>query len=88
MFHLIRQNGSGSPAVLIRILDVLGAVVALESDPQRVAGLQRHADLTLESVDAKINAPSDIADIQKRHRGFLAMKHHGPLGHLRAMAKA
>ena len=34
MFHMIRQNGSNSIAVLIRILDVLTAVVSLERDPR------------------------------------------------------
>ncbi|NEK18398.1 DUF2254 domain-containing protein [Rhizobium leguminosarum] len=86
MFHMIRQNGSGSPAVLIRILDVLTAVVTSERAPSRVATLQRHADLVLDDAGRNIQSPADLHDIQTRHRGFVAMKERGPLGHLEALA--
>ena len=80
MFHMIRQNGSNSTAVLIRILDVLAAVVGLERDPPRVATLQRHADLVLDDASRHITSPADLHDIRERHQGFVAMKDRGPLG--------
>lgn len=86
MFHMIRQNGSRSPAVLIRILDVLTAVVAIERTPPRIATLQRHADLVRDDAGRNIQSPADLHDIQTRHRGFVAMKERGPLGHLEALA--
>lgn len=86
MFHMIRQNGVRSPAVLIRILDVLTAVVALERAPSRVATLHRHADLVLDDACRNIQSPTDLYDIRKRHRGFIAMNVRGPLGQLEAMA--
>ena len=86
MFHMIRQNGSNSTAVLIRILDVLAAVVSLERDPPRVATLQRHADLVLDDASRHITSPADLHDIRERHQGFVAMKDRGALGYLAAMA--
>jgi uncharacterized membrane protein len=86
MFHMIRQNGSRSPAVLIRILDVLTAVVTVERASRRLATLQRHADLVLDDASRQIKSPADLQDVRKRHCGFVAMKAHGALGHLQAMA--
>lgn len=88
MFHMIRQNGSGSTAVLIRILDVLTAVVSVERATARAATLQRHADLVLDDASRHIASPADLHDIRKRHRGFVAMKERGPLGHLDEMASS
>ena len=88
MFHMIRQNGSNSTAVLIRILDVLTAVVSLKQDPLRVGTLQRHADLVLDDASRHITSPVDLNDIRDRHNGFVAMKDRGPLGHLTAMASS
>ena len=45
MFHMIRQNAAGSTAVLIRLIEVLGAVASCERAPERLQELQRHADL-------------------------------------------
>ena len=88
MFHMIRQNGSSSPAVLIRILDALTAVVSVERSPERVVALRRHADLVLESAKRDIASPADLEDVRQRHRGFVAMKDGGPLRHLEATSSA
>lgn len=85
MFHMIRQNGSRSAAVLIRILDVLTAVVACEHDPFRQAALERHADLVLGDAKRNISTPEDLQTIARRHSAFLAMRNGGPLGHLRSV---
>ena len=45
MFNLIRTNAADAAAVLIHLLDVLGAVLEAEADPRRRASLLRHADL-------------------------------------------
>lgn len=86
MFHMIRQSGSGSTAVLIRILDVLTAVVSCERQPKRVATLQRHADLVMGDACRAIANPDDLGDVHQRYRGFAAMKRSGPAGYLEAMA--
>lgn len=86
MFHMIRQNGSNSTAVLIRMLDVLAAVVTIERGSLRVATLQRHADLVLADASRHITSTADLQDIRDRHHGFVVMKDRGPLGHLAAMS--
>ncbi|OYX73542.1 MAG: formate C-acetyltransferase glycine radical [Rhizobiales bacterium 32-66-11] len=87
MFHMIRQNGMRSTAVLTRILDVLTTVVSLERQPARVATLQRHANLVLDDAGRNITSPADLNDIRERHRGFVAMKEHGPLAAMASWSK-
>lgn len=86
MFNMIRQNGSGSVAVLNRILDVLTAAVSVERNAARSPTLQRHADLVLDHARRDIGSPTDLNDIRRRHRGFVEMKERGPLAYLDAMA--
>ena len=74
MFHLIRQNAAGSTAVLMRLLEVLVAVLCCERAPSRVAALQRHADLVLEDAERDVSTPADLADLRKRHARFLAIR--------------
>ena len=73
MFHMIRQNAADHVAVLIRLLEVLTAVVSCERDPQRVKALERHADLVLGDAERDVATPADLADIRKRHAGFVTM---------------
>jgi uncharacterized membrane protein len=47
MFHMLRQAGAGQPAVMIRLLEVLGELTGVEDNPARRAVLARHADLAL-----------------------------------------
>ncbi len=86
MLHMIRQNGSGSPAVLIRMLVVLTSVASCERDPARATALQRHADLIVGDANRNIATPADLADIRMAHNGFAGMRHMGPNGHLDAMS--
>ena len=86
MFHMIRQNGSSITAVLIRILDVLTAVVSVERRLERGVTLQRHADLVLDNANRNIASPADLNDIRQRHSGFVAMRERGPFGHLEKTA--
>jgi uncharacterized membrane protein len=71
IFHMIRQNGAGSPAVMIHLIEVLGLVGEVEQDPGRRATLRRHADLALSEGEAKMTNPADIADLRRRY-GALA----------------
>lgn len=80
MFHMIRQNASTSPAVLIRILDVLTAVVSAERDHERMICLKHHADLVADDARRNITTPADLQDIELRHAAFLIMLQNGPLG--------
>lgn len=80
MFHMIRQNGSTSTAVLISILDVLTAVASCEHETSRVKTLQRHADLVLEDACRTIANPSDIDDVRRRYCAFAEMKQARSIG--------
>ncbi|MEO7093612.1 MAG: DUF2254 family protein, partial [Polyangiales bacterium] len=70
MFHMIRQNGAGSPAVLMRLLEVLTAVADCEADAMRLGELRRHADLVLREAQDHISSPGDLADVHSRHERF------------------
>ena len=63
MFHIIRQNASKSPAVLIRLLEMLGRVMAVETRVERRAELLRHADLALSAGRIGIEDPADVASL-------------------------
>ncbi len=79
MLHMIRQNADGSPAVLIRMLEVLITVIGRERDPARMAALQRHADLVLGDGERDMATPADFADLRVRHARFVAMRRDGPI---------
>jgi uncharacterized membrane protein len=82
MFHLIRQYAAGGTAVLNRMLEVLTAVVNAEHDPVRVSALRRHADLVLGDAERDISTPGDLAEVRKRHSGFVTMLQLGVVGAL------
>jgi uncharacterized membrane protein len=83
MFHMIRQNASTSASVLIRMLDVLTAVVGAERDHGRTMCLKEHADLVAGDARRNITTPADLRDIDLRHAAFLKMLRDGPLGQFR-----
>lgn len=71
MFHMIRQYGKGSPAVTLRLLEVLRTVATCSDDPARHTELRRHAELVYH--DAMENTPNetDQADLRERYQQFL-----------------
>ena len=68
MFHMIRQNASGSPAVLIRLMETLGRVMSAETQPERLSVLRRHAYLTLTVGRTGITNSAGLADLEKRFK--------------------
>lgn len=80
MFHMIRQNAAKTPSVLIRILEVLTAVASCETQPGRLATLQRHANLVLGTATRSISSPNDLADVRVRYDDFMVMRTKGVLG--------
>jgi len=66
MFHMIRQNGGGSAAVLIRLVETLRRVEEVERDPRRRAALRRHAGLALEAGRREVKDPTGLADLERR----------------------
>lgn len=77
MFHMIRQNAAGSVHVLGRMLDVLARVVEVERRADRAAELARHAGLVIAAARRDVADPSDLADLEDRHRRFGAAASEG-----------
>lgn len=67
MFRMIRQYGADSPAVTVRLLEVLGQVGTCLEDPGRRQVLRRHADLVLEDALRVTENSGDRADLQARY---------------------
>ena len=82
MFHMIRQNAASSPAVLMRMLEVLAAVAGCERDPARLAALQRHAGHVLGDAERDISTPADLEDLRARYSRFVRVRENGPLAHI------
>lgn len=74
MFHMIRQNATGNPAILIRMIEVLMAAASCERDPARLNALQRHANLALGDAERTVPNASDLDDVRKRHAVFVSVK--------------
>ena len=79
MFHMIRQNASTSPAVLIHMLEVLTAVVGCEQRASRIETLQRHADLVLGDAERDVRTPSDLLSVRHRHGHFERVRRLGSI---------
>lgn len=80
MFHMIRQNAAGSTAVMIKVLDVLTAVIACESDPARREVLSHHADLVWADAQRDVDNAADLDDVGRRHSTLQRTRTHGALG--------
>jgi len=83
MLQMIRQNASGKPAVLNKLLQVLAAVASCERDPARRAALQRHADRVLADAERSVPSPSDLDEIRRNHAKFAAVLKDGALALVR-----
>lgn len=70
MFHMIRQYGKDSPAVTLRLLEVLRTVASCTDDAERRNELSRHAELVY--TDALENTPNeaDKAELKERYLQF------------------
>ena len=88
MFHMIRQNAQGTPAVLIRLLDVLIAVASCEPDAARRETLLGHAERVWTAARHTVHNASDLQDILERHRTLRAVLDHGVLAALGAVDAA
>lgn len=80
MFHAIRQNGSRSPFVLIRMLDVLAKVAAVERARDRLRELGRHADLVVAAGEESLESAAARADLEERFQTFKTSAARQPPG--------
>jgi uncharacterized membrane protein len=82
-FHMIRQSGKGSAAVLIRMLEVLYAVRVCEPLAERHLALRRHAGIIWGDASRSIATPEDLSDLRGRYDRFLHLDQspHRARGH-------
>ncbi|HEV7267784.1 MAG TPA: DUF2254 domain-containing protein [Falsiroseomonas sp.] len=71
MFHMLRQSATDQPAVMIRMIEVLGAVGGVESDPSRCAELRRHLELAHDAALAGCDDPSVRTALAERRAAAL-----------------
>ncbi len=80
MFNMIRQYGKGSPAVMVRLLEVLTAAASCLRAPESLAELGRHAGLVYADALEQTPNSSDRLDLKARHERFQAVVSQvGPL---------
>lgn len=79
MFNMIRQNGRGTPAVLIRMVEVMIAVATVERDQERLAALAHHGALVLTDGLAAFGNGGDEAALRARHAELVRMVKEGPV---------
>lgn len=71
MFHLIRQFGSKSPAITIRLLEVLSTVMEVLDQPEYQEHVLRHARMVWEAGREHISSPEDEQDLKRRYQNVL-----------------
>lgn len=77
MLHMIRQNAAGSPAILIRMLDVLTQVAHCEAEPERRVTLVHHAGLICSDAGRDVANPFDLDAVKARAELFHAALRDG-----------
>ena len=71
MLHMVRQSGASSPAVMIRLIEVVAEVVAVEQEPRRRHVLRRHLGLAFEAAMAATGDRAAREDLEQRNRAAL-----------------
>jgi uncharacterized membrane protein len=69
-FNQIRQYGAGSPAVMIRMLEALAAIISQAKRPADLKSLAEHARLVFEAGQANFFADFDKEDLEERYRAI------------------
>jgi uncharacterized membrane protein len=66
-FNQIRQAAASHPDVLIRMIDVLGALAEVPRTAEQKKTLRRHMDAAMETGRLSISHPADLAVLEKRY---------------------
>ena len=74
MFHMIRQNAKGHPAVLIKLIDVFTVVVATERDVDRLDVIVQLAIQVAADAERTVGNIEDLAEVQARLKRLLAIR--------------
>jgi uncharacterized membrane protein len=67
-FHMIRQYGCGSAAVLIRMLETMALIAGQARRREDLAALAYHAQLVASVAQRTIPEESDLSDIDRRYQ--------------------
>jgi uncharacterized membrane protein len=69
-FNQIRQYGATSPAVILRMLESIAAIVAQATRAEDLRALAEHARLVHEAGQTNFTADSDRADLEQRYQAI------------------
>lgn len=64
-FNQIRQNGTGNPAVLIRMLEVMRTVVQLTASSEVRSVLGKHGRMVVETAERSLEQQEDRRDVKR-----------------------
>lgn len=67
-FNQIRQFSAGSPAVIIRLMDVLLVIHGFAKDESNKGAIVKHVKMTLRVGEASIKEKNDLEDLIERSR--------------------
>jgi uncharacterized membrane protein len=65
-FNQIRQFGSNSPAVLIRMMEILSALAKLARNKEQNETIRRHAAMVNRAGQEALSEPNDRTDLEER----------------------
>lgn len=71
-FNQIRQNASGNPAVLIRLLEALITIDKFSTKKDHKVDINRHASMVLNIAEQTFNEPKDLNDLKKRYEMLIS----------------
>jgi len=79
-FDKVRQAARGMPAVVIRILDSIGAVMEATTTDEQRRVLMRQADMVFRGAEESVAEPNDRRDIERRYARLLTLAADSPEG--------
>lgn len=66
-FNQIRQYGSKSPSVLIRLTEAFEIIHRRAKDPEHKKTVRKHADMVFREAEKSIHEKNDLEDLKKRY---------------------
>lgn len=73
-FHQIRQFSSGSPAVMIRLMEALVNIYSFTKQPNHQAAVIKHAQMVFRAGEQSIKEPNDLADLREAGESLLGKR--------------
>lgn len=70
-FNQIRQYGSGTPSVLIRLLESLQAILKFTQIEEQRLAIKKHAQMVYSLAQRSIDEPNDLEDLNSRYELLL-----------------